>query len=55
MISDKCPKCSKVHEQGKYRRYRKLEKIVCSAPDIKCSCGIIARWFVPIVRVSQSV
>lgn len=50
-IAMACPKCSIMHWQGEHITWN--DKRV-SPPDIQCSCGLVSRWVVPVVRTTES-
>lgn len=61
-VTEQCPKCGAKHKQGNFGEYKEThphqhegkEVVICSAPDIKCKCGLELQWVVPLFRVSAS-
>ena len=51
-VQEACPKCGKIHTMGEYEH--RPDGKVMQPRDVKCDCGLVLHWSVPIFNMTKS-
>jgi hypothetical protein len=53
-LQEPCPKCGTQHRRGPYLQHQQNGVTRVGPHDVKCTCGLVLHWSVPIFKTTES-